>query len=97
MLLISFEVSKYLSYLQLAASQSILFTLMRACLTPKGLINLECCLICPWISPALWLSLGNGSGETAAYWNHDKCCAYLQRVSGHVLDEIRCLAATMMV
>ena len=50
-LLISFEVSKYLSCLQPAASHSILFTPMRVCLTPKVLINLERCLICPWISP----------------------------------------------
>ena len=32
--------------------------------------------------------LGNGSGETTVCWNHDKCCANLQRVSGHVLGEI---------
>ena len=32
--------------------------------------------------------LGNDSGETAVCWNYDECCAHLQRVVGHVLDEI---------
>ena len=49
---------------------------MRVYLTPKGLINLECCLICP------------GFRLTTVCCDHDECCAHLQRVSDHVLDEI---------
>ena len=41
--------------------------------------------------------VGNGSGETTVCWNHDKCCAHLQRVSDLVLDKIPVLGATMMV
>ena len=53
MSLTSFEVSKYLSCLQPAESQSTLVTPMRVCFAPKRLIDIECCLICRWI----WLSL----------------------------------------
>ena len=42
---------------------------MRICFNLEMLINIECCLICPWISPSLWLSLAMTvakllSGET---------------------------------
>ena len=60
---------------------------MRVCLTLKVLINLECCLICLDFACHV-VVLGNGSGETTVCWNHDECCVHLQRVSGHVLDEI---------
>mmetsp|Transcript_12826 Transcript_12826/g.18661 ORF Transcript_12826/g.18661 Transcript_12826/m.18661 type:complete len:158 (-) Transcript_12826:72-545(-) len=37
--------------------QSILFTPMQICFTPNKLMRRECCLVWPWISPALWLPL----------------------------------------
>merc|ERR1719284_726424 len=51
------EISSYLSFLYPAVSQSILFTPMQICFTPKRLINRECWRVWPWISPALWLPL----------------------------------------
>ena len=53
----SLKIPFLLATCSVALLYPILFTPMRVCLTPKVLINLQCCLICPWISPDLWLSL----------------------------------------
>merc|ERR1712186_281190 len=45
MLFISLAISSYLACLYAAVSQSILFTPMQICFTPRRLIRRECCLV----------------------------------------------------
>ena len=96
-LLISFEVSKYLSCLQPAASQSTLFTPMRVCLIPKVLINLECCLICCWISAALWLFFAMAVAKLPSAGAMMSAVPICNGSVITFLMKSRCLGATMMM